>query len=228
MRGDTNIALIEAVASALKPLLSRLVFLGGSTVGLLITDDTRPAVRATVDVDLVVELAGKVEYYELCETLRQLGLREDPDVVCRWRYGGIKIDVMPTDAAILGFSNRWYPKAVSDAVTLRLPSGTEIQVVSAPLLLATKLEAFHHRGEGDYGGSHDIEDIINLVDGRPELVAEVEAVDEALRDYLQTEAEAMLTDTNFTPYIAWHLHPEDYYQDREEIVIDRLRAIAGI
>lgn len=228
MRANHNVLLIEAVAAAVRPLLSRLVFLGGSTVGLLVTDDTRPTVRATVDVDLVVNVATKADYYELCAELRGLGLREDAEVYCRWRTGNIKVDVMPTDETIIGFSNRWYPKAVADAQTMHLPSGTGIQVVTAPLLVATKLEAFHHRGDNDFGASHDIEDIINLVDGRPELVAEVEAADEEIRGYLQTEFEDLLTNTNFTPHIAWHLDPDDYYQEREEIVIERMRAIAGI
>jgi len=228
MRVDNNVLLIEAVAAAVRPLLPRLIFLGGSTVGLLITDDTRPAVRATVDVDLVVEVASRTDYYELCAELRGLGLREVPEILCRWRTGNIKVDVMPTDESILGFSNRWYPRAVADAQTMRLPSGTDIQVVTAPLLVATKLEAFHNRGDNDFGASHDIEDIINLVDGRPELVTEVEAADEELRSYLKMEFEDLLTNTNFTPHIGWHLDPDDYYQEREEIVIERMRAIAEI
>jgi hypothetical protein len=36
--------------------------------------------------------------------------------------------------------------------------------------VATKFEAFHGRGNNDHLASHDLEDIITVVDGRPELM----------------------------------------------------------
>lgn len=55
------------------------------------------------------------------------------------------------------------------AQLIRLPSGKHIRMVSAPYFLITKLEAFDGRGGGDYLLSHDIEDIIAVLDGSPRL-----------------------------------------------------------
>ena len=73
---------------------------------------------------------------------------------------------MPTNPDILGFANRWYGPAVDAAETITLPSGQIARMVSAPYFLATKLEAFDGRGHGDYLLSHDMEDLIAVLDGR--------------------------------------------------------------
>lgn len=46
-----------------------------------------------------------------------------------------------------------------------LSGGIEIRLVSAPYFLGTKLEAFLGRGDGDFMGSHDLEDVVSLLDG---------------------------------------------------------------
>jgi hypothetical protein len=103
---------LEAAAAVLGPLLDEVVFLGGATVHLWITDPGAPPVRATDDVDVICEVASRTEYYRLADRLRDRGLREavDEPVICRWRNAEprLVIDVMPTDPEILGFSNEWY------------------------------------------------------------------------------------------------------------------------
>lgn len=94
-------------------------------------------------------------------------------------------------------------------------------------MLATKIEAFYDRGNGDFGASHDIEDIVNLIDGRPELTNEVALADKAVRNYLQVECDDLLAST-FTDVIGWHLGPQPEEQARAEIVIQRMRMIAGL
>jgi predicted nucleotidyltransferase len=133
---------------------------------------------------------------------------------------------MPTDKEILGFSNRWYPEAMRDAQTVALPSGRAIRLISPPLLLATKIEAFYDRGGGDFGASHDIEDIINLIDGRPELVKEIDSAALDVRNYLREEFDDLLA--AFADVIAWHLGPQPEDQARVEIVIQRMRTITGL
>ena len=96
--------------------------------------------------------------------------------------GSLILDVMPTDERILGFSNRWYGPAIGAAQTIRV-GRHDIRVVTTPYFLATKLEAFHGRGGHDYRASHDLEDIITVIDGRPELAAEVRTADADVRDY---------------------------------------------
>lgn len=227
---DPNVALVESVAHALGPLCSRVVFVGGCAVGLLITDKARPTVRATQDVDIVAEIGSRAAYYSLANELRGAGFVEDnsASVICRWRLGQLQVDVMPTDMDVLGFSNRWLLPAIRTADLVPLPSGKVINLVTPPLLIATKLEAFYDRGEGNYGASHDMEDIVNLVDGRPEITQEVRDSDSELRAYLAEEVDGLLGEPRFTEVLPWHLGPNDIEQARVEIVIERFRRIAGL
>lgn len=225
---DPNVQLVEVVAQQLGMLAERVVLVGGCTTGLLITDAARPPVRATVDVDLAVDTLSLVEYYKLQDELKRAGFKEDPELTCRWRLGELKVDVMPTDASILGFTNRWYRKAVQQAQQRGLPSGKKINVITPPLFVATKLEAFHGRGGTDYGASHDMEDIIAVVDGRPELVAEIAGADQDVRSYIQQELDELLAEIAFTSTLGYHLAGDDANQRRIPLIIQRLRDIAGI
>ena len=148
---DPNVAMLEVVAHRLGDALRRrLVFTGGAVVGLLITDPAMPSIRPTEDVDLVAHVLARAEFDEVEVALRAQGFRPDmsPDApICRWRVDHVTVDVMPTLEAILGFSNRWYPLAVTSADTMVLPSGLAIHLVQAPVFVATKLEAFHGRGK---------------------------------------------------------------------------------
>lgn len=159
---DPNRTLFESVVRLLAPVLGDLVFVGGCTTGLFITDPAAAGVRPTVDVDAIVDVATDAGYSTLAERLRALGLGEDTSPgapMCRWRRDGVVVDVMPVDERILGFSNRWYPTALATARTLDL-AGQRVRVVTPPLFVATKLEAFRGRGRGDCLGSHDLEDIV--------------------------------------------------------------------
>jgi hypothetical protein len=59
---QSNRQLLAAMAARLKPLLPEIVFVGGCTTGLLITDPAASSVRATDDVDVIVEVASYAEY----------------------------------------------------------------------------------------------------------------------------------------------------------------------
>lgn len=225
---DPNVQLVEVVARQLGPLTEKLVLVGGCTTGLLVTDLARPPARATIDVDMIVETMSLTSYYKLQDELRAAGFKEDPELTCRWRLGDLRVDVMPTDEQILGFSNRWYQRVLEQAQQYQLPSGTLIKVVSPPLFVSTKLEAFYSRGNGDYGISHDIEDIVTVVDGRPELSGEVACADADVKSYLEEEVDALLAEIAFTSTIAYHLPADGANQGRVPIILKRLREIAGI
>ncbi len=52
---DPNLPNLRVVAAALAGLEEQVVFVGGAVAGLLISDPLAERVRATVDVDAVVE-----------------------------------------------------------------------------------------------------------------------------------------------------------------------------
>lgn len=87
---------------------------------------------------------------------------------------------MPSDASILGFGNRWYDDVLATAMRVDL-DGVAVRAATAPAFLATKLIALADRGAGDYRASHDLEDILAVVDGRALVRAELDAAPVALR-----------------------------------------------
>lgn len=226
---DPNVAKVELIAQALGHLRERVVFVGGCAVGLLLTDPAAAAPRVTYDVDLIAEVAPLSAYHRLEGEISRLGFQRDlaPDApICRWRYQRLEVDLMPTDPNVLGFSNRWYPLAVASARNVALPSGTVVRLIDAPSFMATKFEAFADRGEGDALGSHDAEDIINLVDGRPELVEEARQAPEELRHYLADRCAALLALPDFADIVVGMIVPDDSLAERVQTVLQRLNLIA--
>jgi len=224
---DPNSGLVELVANALGSLREELVLVGGCAVGLLITDHARPPIRETQDVDLVAEVVNLPGYYELERKLRAQGFQEQGEVICRWAKDGLLVDVMASTDVGHNFTNEWYPAAVANSRRFVLPSGNEIRMITAPYFLATKLVSFRNRGEGDYE-HHDMEDIINLIDGRPELIGEVLSEDHVLQEYVMEEIEALLADPTFVEKISWQLHPDESNQARVILITERLRKLAGL
>ena len=137
------------------------------------------------------------------------------------------LGVMPTDASVLGFGNDFYQPALEAAVEIALPSGAVVRMVTAPYFLATKLVAFDDRGGGDYVMSHDMEDIVSVLDGRPGIVEEVQASDEALRKFLAERFSVLLGDDVFMNSVSGHLPPDTSRPARLPMAEARIRAIAG-
>ena len=227
---EANLAMIRHVATRLGHLRDRVVFLGGAATALLITDDAAPDVRVTVDVDVIVEIASRGDYYRLAESLRVAGFSEDMREgapVCRWLVDGIAVDVMPTDAGILGFSNQWYQQALKHAEVRQISDDMAIRLVTAPYFLATKIDAFQNRGADDFIASHDMEDIITLLDGRPEIVEEIKTAPEDVNKYLTRKFEEFLNNRSFLDALPGHLFPDSASQQRVPILMDRIRAVTN-
>ena len=152
-----------------------------------------------------------------------------PDApICRWQVDGVTVDVMPTDEKILGFANRWYPMCVTSAEPLALPSGTPVRVILAPVFLATKLEAFHGRGAGDYLFSHDLGDILSVVDGRESLIDECRNMPPDLQVYLSAQISILLRDRRFIDALPGHLPSDSVGQSRLPDLEIKLRHIADL
>lgn len=223
-----SIQLLEEAAGRLEPVLDEVVFVGAATLVLWITDPAAPEIRPTRDVDVIVEVFARRDYYRFEERLRELGFREDQEsgVICRWNHrdSGLILDAMPADAGILGFENEWQKKALPYAVDHQLASGRVVRAVPPAYLLATKLEAFAGRGNGDFLGSRDFADIVALIDGREEIVADVVAAAADLRAYVAAEFERLMDDPRFEDGIAGGLSPDAGSQARvDEIVLPRIR-----
>ena len=132
---------------------------------------------------------------------------------------------MPVDERILGYSNRWYPAAIETAQPFDI-AGHNLRVVTPAMFIATKLEAFRARGGNDVFASHDLEDIIAVVDGRPEIVGDIAAAADDVREYIGVEIRALLDDRDFTEALAGFLLPDPASQARRGLLEARLRALS--
>lgn len=229
---DVNVQLLEMVATYLgADLLERMVFVGGAVAGLLITDPAMPSIRPTEDVDLVVEATVLREYHAAEAALKAQGFVQDMSAdapICRWRIGHLKVDVMPMGKTVLGFANRWYPLAVSTAQPFVLPSGKAIKLIIAPVFVATKLEAFEDRGKGDFLFSHDLGDIIAIVDGRNSLSDECKQVAPELKTYLQLKFAELMGKAAFRQALSGHLSPDAASQSRLPLLERKLNELANL
>jgi predicted nucleotidyltransferase len=223
--------LIEAVEQ-LGELADEMVFVGGCATGLLITDKAAPPIRITKDVDAIVQVMSRGDYYQFSDRLRAQGFSEDTSEdapICRWKSAdGILLDVMPIDPEVLGFGNKWYEPATRHAEEFMLPSEQMIKLISAPYFLITKLDAFEGRGKNDYLMSHDIEDIIAVFDGRAELVDDVKNVEAELVTELSRRFSDLLKDSRFLEAVPGHMPVDSISQQRVSEVFKAMELIAKL
>jgi predicted nucleotidyltransferase len=229
---DPNVQMLDVVAQRLgDELCGRLVFVGGAVAGLLITDPAQPAIRPTEDVDLLAQVVARADYYTLEAELRARGFEQDMRMgapICRWTVNGVTVDVMPTLPDVLGFSNRWYPLACETAWAATLPSGRRIQVITAPAFVATKLEAFAGRGQGDFLFSHDMSDIVSVIDGRESLLAELQQAAPELRHYVKAAIALLRKSRGFLDSLPGHLPGDAASQERIPDLHAKLQLIAEL
>lgn len=219
--------MIRMVALALGPdLCNTVAFVGGCTTGFFITDQfSLQQIRNTKDVDLIVNVIGHGEWYQLQEQLRGRGFRDMDDhdaPICAMRLGELRVDFMPDNPEVLGFSNRWYKRALETAQSVRLDDAIAIRLVTPAYFIATKLEAYLGRGRNDPLESQDVEDLLNIFDGRAEVVDELADQDPELRAYISLQLEKLLQHP-----AAGHAIEAASQGDRgrEELMYERIEAV---
>lgn len=195
--------MLAKVAKALgNELLNEVVFVGGCTTGLLVTDDfTKEQIRYTDDVDLVVNVIGYPAWAQLQDNLRKVGFSDPMDFedssMCRMLLGELQVDFIPVDKGSLGFEAHWYAGAVSTAQTFQLTDELEIKLIQPEYFIATKLEAYSDRGNDDFLSSRDIEDILNVFHGRPTIVQEIKGASIELQAYISLKISEFLDEYDF-------------------------------
>lgn len=217
------------VARALgQEMLNEVAFVGGCTTSLLITDDfSKETARYTDDVDLIIGVMSQIEWHKFETTLtREKGFRHsmEDNVLCRLYLGELKVDFMPHDCRILGFTNRWYEKALATAQPYNLAGEFTIRVLTPPLFIATKLEAYLGRGNNDPMGSKDIADIIALFDGRPSLVVEIQQADQDIREYISEQLAELLENSYFDYAVKGSTMSN---KEREDLIFQRIEDVIG-
>ncbi len=227
-RHNLHKEMILKVAEALGPALCQeMAFVGGSTTGLLLTDDfAKEQVRYTDDVDLIVSVVGYAGWAQLQERLRQYGFTDSMEdtVICRMRLGELQVDFMPDDDT-LGFSNQWYQQALTTAENYQLSDSVQIRLVTPAYFVATKLEAYKGRGNDDPLASRDMEDLLNIIDGREVLVNELSEADPLLTEFIGAEFTQLLSNDLFEYAVQSQANSD---AAREAVLFKRIEAIAKV
>lgn len=228
---DPNREILLLIANALGDLREKVIFVGGCATGLLVTVQRAQVIRPTDDVDIVAQVANTAGYHQLESQLRSKGFVQDMRAntpICRWSYQGVAVDVMPTDKHILGFANRWYPLAIEYANDFVLDAENTIRLIAAPFFIATKLEAFEDRGKNDLLLSHDMEDIVTVIDGRPSLIVEMQLAPRALQEYIAEKFSNLLMNEDFLSALQGYLPGDSASQSRLPLLERRLNALANL
>jgi predicted nucleotidyltransferase len=145
---------------------------------------------------------------------------------CRWVLGNLTVDIMPADGDFLGLNTAWFREALASATRRAVPGGT-LRIVSPVGFIATKYIAFLDRGAGDYYASHDLEDLITVIDGREKIVDEIAAADPALRNFVTKAIAALVAAEDFMEALPGHLPADAASQGRLAGLRRKLTGIAA-
>lgn len=109
-----------------------------------------------------------------------------------------------------------------------MPSGSSIRLIGPVHFIATKLEAFSGRGDNDFVMSHDLEDVVCVLDGRPELEDEICGAKEEIRNYICIRLGELLRDSNFIDALPGHLPGDAGSQARLPSLIAKLKRLSAL
>jgi len=205
------ITMLDEIAQALpSEYLEEMAFIGGCTTALFLDiPNAEEGIRATYDVDLIVDISTQKEWYQLEDELRKLGFKNDQnsEILCRFKLRDIVVDFMPINQNILGFSNDWYEKSMKNTKSFILPSKTKIKILDPCYFLATKFEAYSGRGNDDPMSSKDIEDILNVIAGRSTIIEEIYSSEQDIQNYLSEQFSKLISHNDWQYVLQGNISP---------------------
>ena len=214
------------VAKALDTLCEEVVFVGGAVVSLYIDDQAAEDIRPTKDIDLAFQITTASELEQLRTELNRRGFMEaaDSQVICRFRYDDLLVDVMSTQAIGWAPGNRWFLTGFPHARKVKLDE-VEINVLPLPFFLASKFDAFFDRGITDVYASTDLEDLVYLLSHTSDVVAQISDAPQEVKSYLIECAQQVLGNSSILSAIPGHLS-YDNPDEQLETVLTKLKQIA--
>lgn len=216
-----NIVRLKVIAKALSELSNKVVFVGGAVVELYTDDPSRGEVRPTDDIDVLVELVNRSNHALLEDKLRAIGFKNDSNsnVICRYQYHDIIIDVMPEDSQILGFTNSWYKEGLKNTLMIKLDEEVVILILDLEYFLAAKFEALNSFRHGtDFRFNSDFEDIIYVFDNRLNILEELQAKENLAMAYIKNEVKSLLSRLNIEEEITSNLEPSNSSLRKDRII----------
>jgi len=222
-----NIGAIQTIARALGELNEQVIYVGGATVGLYINDPAADDVRPTKDVDISLSIATIAELEKIREELirKKFIQTAEDNVICRFRYTDVKVDIMNTKAIGWAPANPWFAPGFALRERVKIEEQI-IQILPLPYFLATKFSAYHDRGGNEPRTSHDFEDIVYVLENRTDIVEKIIAASEDVKPFLKSEFESILKDRAKHEAILGNL----YYETKDErfkMIIEKLNIIVS-
>jgi predicted nucleotidyltransferase len=219
MTNDLETSDLETIAIALGTLNKEVVFVGGLICQFYSQSNAAPAFRPTDDIDCFIEIHTHKEYAALEKQLRSLGFSHDTNQgapVCRKIYKNIKVDFMPSEESVIGFTNKWFREGLNHTLEIELPGKTKIRILKLPYFLATKFEALFDRGHGNLY-SHDFEDIVNVLAYRKSH-EDIETVSPQLKEAFRDWSEKITRERGIIETVKAHLPSYESYQLAEKVL----------
>jgi len=136
-----NRKVIQKVAKALGDLNSQVIYVGGATVSLYINDPAADDVRPTNDIDISIKVASVAHLEEIRGELSKRGFKQtaDLDVICRFKFDDVLVDVMATKPVGWAPANPWFEGGFDNLQQVDI-DGLTIQIMPLSYFLESKLQ----------------------------------------------------------------------------------------
>jgi hypothetical protein len=191
---------------------------------LLITDPAAPPVRVTDDVDVIAEITSHGEYAKFSTRLRKSGFSEDSSDHLSMDRRRHEARCNANRRELLGVLKSLVQGSYRSCWHHNVES-LELQVVTTPYFLATKIDAFKGRGHEDYQASKDLEDIITVIDGRASVLDEMRESTRKLGTPWQGEVASLLANRDFLDALPGHVPPDASSQARIPLIMEVSRSL---
>jgi hypothetical protein len=204
---QANIQAIKKIALALEEINLDVVYVGGAVVFLYVDNPSVEDARPTMDVDIVVQISSLRHLEEIREKLIKKGFCQtwEDHIICRFRYDDIKVDVMSTTPIGWAPGNQWFEKGFDKKISYNI-DGVNIYILPVSYYLATKFSAFYDRGELDPRTSHDLEDIVYLLDNSSLIKREILSSPSDLKTFINKAFNEILNSNKLKEAIIGNLY----------------------
>jgi hypothetical protein len=195
LNAQVNREAIKKIATALGELNDQLIYVGGATVGLYVSDPAADDIRPTKDVDISLSLATLSALEDMRQELTRRGFMQtaEDQIICRFRYDEILVDVMNTKAIGWAPANPWFAPGFLAKEPFKI-DGQNIFILPLSYFLASKFVAFDNRGNQEPRSSHDFEDIVYLLDNTIDLPNQIQNAPSDVKSFLRNEWSGILND----------------------------------
>lgn len=185
---DNSYSLIEKVAQGFGDLNKKVFYLGGSTLSLYVPKYAAAQNRVVGEVDCVLGSLTLNDYFQWEESLTERGFVKEGAInqfQHRWRYEGIAVNILAPNRETLSYNYRWLDEGIFHAQSYSIAEGVSIKSFTPAYFIAAKIESFLNKAEGDFRTSEDFEDLMFVLDNRPQIVEELCQSFYEVRNYIQ-------------------------------------------